>query len=111
MAKYSTVRNALEMFSVQLGLDDESAVKMVRRSLQNETWRASLEDELRRLVFDPAAPWRDLVANEAYEIDEPESSEEAREVVLSAIWNIVFPEEAPPSPGTVLAQSSKTESK
>ncbi|MCP3958862.1 MAG: hypothetical protein GY719_13495 [bacterium] len=96
MAEYSTVRNALEMFSVQLGLDDNAACNMVRRSLKNPAWRLSLETELRRLVADAAAPWADLVANDVYEIDEPETDDEARQVVIDALWQVVFPDERPP---------------
>ncbi len=95
VTEYSTVRNALEMFSVQLGLDDEAARNTVRRSLKNPAWRFSLEAELKRLVADAAAPWADLVANDAYEIDEPETDDEARQIVIDTIWHVVFPDEEP----------------
>lgn len=56
-----------------------------------------LEAELRALVADPEAPWEDLVANDAYEIDDPETPAEAREIVLDAIWEVIFPGQAIPA--------------
>lgn len=95
MEDYPTVRNALEMFSIQLGLDDAAAREMVRRSLVNPAWRELLETELRNLYSDADAPWTDLVANDHYEIDEPESDDDARQIVTEALWHIVFPDLEP----------------
>lgn len=95
MNSYPKVRKALEMFSIQLGLDLESAREMLRRSLENPIWKEQLERELLSLVEDAKAPWIELLINQAYEVEEPDTQEDAKEIVLEILWEEVFSEPPP----------------
>lgn len=88
----------MELFSVQIGLEDDAAKGVLARSLKPAGQRELLQNELRRLLDDKAAPWVDLVANSEYELDEPEDAEEARSIILDALWDTVFPGEPRPYP-------------
>lgn len=87
---YPTIRHALNCFSIQLGMEREDAENVLFFSLASPEYRARTEDELRCLVQDPHVPWMELVQNDEYELDSPESHECARIVVLGHLWHIVF---------------------
>jgi hypothetical protein len=101
MPLYPEIGSALAIvFSTQTGLEDDSAARLFRRMLENGDWRARLERELLQAFSSPDTPWRELVQNDRYEVDEPDSDDEARVLLAKLLWEPTFPGRDPPNPGT-----------
>jgi hypothetical protein len=101
MPLYPEIRRALGIaFSTQTGLDDESAARLFRRMLEERDCRTRFERELLQAFSSPDTPWRELVQNDRYEVDEPDSEDEARVLVAKLLWELTFPGRDPPDPGT-----------
>lgn len=81
MRAVSRVREVLLLFSVNVGLDDAVAQGYLERMLSIPGRREEIRRELTDLE-ESGGPWIDLLANEDYDVDDPESEEEARAIVL-----------------------------
>lgn len=99
---YPTIRSAMLIFGIEVGLGNDEAGAAVLQNLQNQDWRDSLEAELEALLIDPTPPWRELIENEEYEVDEPEDANQARAILLDLLWPLVFPGRPLPQPEPVL---------
>ena len=97
METFPRIRGALDCYSVQLGLERPAADALLRRQMAVETWRVEFLLELRRIQEYGAVDWMDLVANDSYEVDDPENEAEARKIVLGLLWPVAFPDEPVPS--------------
>ena len=96
---YPEIRTALSTaFSIQTGLSDANAFGLFRRMLENRGWRERFERELLEAFSSPETPWRELLQNDSYEVTEPDSEEEARDLLAELLWRPTFPGKVPPKP-------------
>jgi len=76
MKDYPALRNILRsLFSVQTGLDDESAQQAFARARGVDV---KLRSELATAFDDPDLSWKEMLCNEEYEVFEADSEVEAR---------------------------------
>ena len=99
MGRYHTLQNALMIFSVETGLSDSAARGALEQSLRHTAYRTALQRELEWAVADHALEWAKLVANKSYEVAEPESEADAREIVMRLLWSVAFPGRPLPAGG------------
>jgi len=76
MKEYPALRNILSsLFSVQTGLDDESARLAFLRAIESDQ---ELESEISSALIDAGIRWKEMLFNEEYEVFEAETENEAR---------------------------------
>lgn len=92
MPAYPEIRQALFLFSVQVGLTDDFAREILERSLQNSEARRKFEEEVSKAFSDATTSWEKLLFNDEYEVYEAETKEQAREMAAEMLWEVVFPD-------------------
>src|SRR5688500_7736430 len=97
MASYCRLRHVLGLFDISVGLSDAAATGLLSRQLGVPQWRAEFVAELRAALADVATPWRNLLFNDSYEVYEFETEQEARDWVVSVLWNTACPGEPVPA--------------
>ena len=81
-----------------LGLSDERLEELLAQQMQVDSYKLTLENELREAFQDPEYSWLSLFRSiwrepETYGL---ETEEEAREFAIFDIWQTRFPNELPP---------------
>ena len=97
MRKYEYLENALDLFSVELGVGTEAAKQMLADSLKIAEYRSGLQRDLLGIMTDSSIDWRALLENENRTVAAPESDAQGRLVVLDLLWDQVFPGRPRPS--------------
>lgn len=93
MAGHHRIRKVLGLFDISVGLSDAAATSLLSQQLSVPEWRAEFVAELRAALADAATPWRHLLFNDSYEVYEFETEQEARDWVVSVLWNTACPGE------------------
>lgn len=98
MSNYFYIRKTLAgIFANDIALPREAQQDMLDRSLVHPEWREAFRDELRKAVVDRTTPWLELFANENYEVGDASSNEDAKNQILTLLWQKVCPDEPVPN--------------
>lgn len=93
MKNYPTLRAALSIFSVELGISEEGAASMFQRCfVENRDIIDTLKSELTELFSNEETNWLALGFNTDYEIDiSDEDAVSVKKFIIEKIWRNVFP--------------------
>lgn len=96
MPDYKILRNALDMFSEEVGVGEEGAREMLARSVVRVDYHSALQRELLSALSNPEVNWIALLSEERT-IASPDSQSDCRKMVLDLLWDQVFPGRPRPS--------------
>ncbi len=63
---------------------------------KNVEWRDAFQHELYTAANDPNTSWMNLLCNDEYEVTFVESESEARDIAMSLLWQVTFPDQSIP---------------
>ncbi|WP_394391828.1 hypothetical protein [Shewanella woodyi] len=104
--KYPAISQALTLFSVEVGLDDEVAYRMIDESLKNEEYSRDFRSQLEGALTDGSVSWKKALDDgEAVTVYPADEEEEARSFVVELLWKYYYPNERLP---TLVAAANKS---
>lgn len=86
MNRYKNIEHMLKtVFNVDNGLSEDAAIRIYRRTAQSSGNAAALCQEIESALADQTFSWRQLLANDDYEVLATGSEEQARAYALSIL--------------------------
>ncbi|EJZ58760.1 hypothetical protein I1A_003091 [Pseudomonas fluorescens R124] len=90
--KCSRIINILRsVFSVDVGLSESDAQRMLKRMLSDPEQRLNIERELVYLYQNDSVSWMLLLDNEEYVVYPADDETDAKGYLTSILWDQVFP--------------------
>lgn len=87
MTDYPNIKRVLStVFNCEDGLSLDVAKGLYVRSQKFSPSAAEFKRELREALSDPSVSWKYLLCNDAYEVIDAESEEEARRFAVEVLW-------------------------
>ncbi|WP_081644709.1 hypothetical protein [Arenimonas oryziterrae] len=91
MHKYPHISSALKtIFNCEDGLSVDVATALYRRNAENSGYISELKAELEAAFSDYSTSWKGALLNDAYEVFDAESEEEARDYAKQILWDPIF---------------------
>lgn len=89
MKKYRLINSVLGgIYGVQVGYSDDQALLELKKDLNNQIFRNSIEYELEEAFSDDNISWAEMLNDN--EVGYFEDEAEAREFVKEMVWDVVF---------------------
>ena len=104
--RYPAISQALTLFSVEVGLDDEVAYRWIDESLANEEYSQDFRVQLEQALTDESVSWKkELDDGETVTVYPADDEEEARSFVVELLWKHYYPNDPLP---TLVAAANKS---
>ena len=86
------------LFSVEVGLDDEVAYRMIDESLMNKEHNRKFRSQLEQALTDESISWKKALDDgEVVTVYPADDEAEARDFVVDLLWKHYYPNEPPPT--------------
>jgi hypothetical protein len=94
MKQYPRLKNILtSVFSIDVGLSESQEKAALIRAASNEEWKAAIKEELLGVLSDSEISLIEFLENDEYEAYPADDEEEAKEFIITRIWDVLFPGE------------------
>jgi hypothetical protein len=94
MKQYPRLKNILtSVFSIDVGLSESQEKAALNTAASNEEWKAAIKEELLGLLSDSEISLIEFLENDEYEAYPADDEEEAKEFIITRIWDVLFPGE------------------
>jgi hypothetical protein len=94
MKQYPRLRNILtSVFSIDVGLSESQEKSALIRAASSEEWKAAIKNELLGVLSDNEISLVEFLENKEYEAYPADDEDEARDFIITRLWNVLFPGE------------------
>lgn len=91
MTEFPTIAHMLRTaYNAEDGLGEDASIRLYQRAAAFGDNRRKLEAELQAAFAQESLSWRHMLCNDAYEVVDLETEEEAREHARRILWEPLF---------------------